>query len=60
MYITGIALLNFTIDRLLMLSRDINILIGPSASLIPELVRDLGIHCVESMKFMNVKAIKST
>lgn len=58
-YITGMALLNFTIDRLLTLSRGINILIGPSASLVPRLVEGLGIHYVESIKFTDVRAVKN-
>ncbi|ADN51690.1 Rossmann-like domain-containing protein [Vulcanisaeta distributa] len=57
-YITGMALLNFTIDRLLDFSRGINVLIGPSASLLPELVKGLGIHYIESMKFTDVKTVK--
>ncbi len=57
-YITGMTLLNFTIDRLLGLSRGgINVLIGPSASLLPELVKGLGIHYIESMRFMDVGAV---
>ena len=56
-YITGMTLLNFTIDRLLTLSRGINVLTGPSASLTPELVKDLGVHYVESMKFTDVRTV---
>ena len=53
--ITGMTLLNFTLDRVLELSRGLNILTGPTAGVHPELVRGTGIHVLASMKF-NIEA----
>jgi len=58
LFITGVTLLNFTIERIVEISNGTNILIGPSAGFIPELVKDLGIHYVQSMKFHDVEKVK--
>ncbi|BDC18624.1 hypothetical protein HS5_15140 [Acidianus sp. HS-5] len=57
-FITGVTLLNFSLERILEISGGTNILIGPSAGFITELAKDFGINYVKSMKFTNVQKIK--
>ncbi|CCC80935.1 conserved hypothetical protein [Thermoproteus tenax Kra 1] len=49
--ITGMTLLNFTIDDVLAASRGVNILTGPTAGVHPDALRGTGVHVVASMKF---------
>ncbi|MQL56541.1 Rossmann-like domain-containing protein [Acidianus ambivalens] len=58
LFITGVTLLNFTLERILEISNGTNILIGPSAGFIPELAKDLGINYVQSMKFYDIEKIR--
>ncbi|MGB9787034.1 MAG: Rossmann-like domain-containing protein [Infirmifilum uzonense] len=53
--ITGMTLLNFTLDKILENSNGLNILTGPTAGLHPEIVKGTRIHVLASMKF-NVEA----
>ncbi|MGC9170337.1 MAG: Rossmann-like domain-containing protein [Thermoproteus sp.] len=48
--ITGVTLLNFTLDRVLELSNGLNILTGSTAGIHPELARGTKIHILASMK----------
>lgn len=48
--ITGMTLVNFTLDRILQLSNGLNILVGPTAGVHPELVEGTKIHILASMK----------
>ncbi len=57
--ITGMALLNFTIDRLLELSRGFNVITGPSASLPPSALKGLKIHAVASTLFTDIDRVKT-
>lgn len=58
LFITGVTLLNFTLERILEISNGTNILIGPSAGFIPELAKDFGIDYVQSMKFYDIEKIR--
>jgi uncharacterized protein (DUF4213/DUF364 family) len=49
--ITGMTLLNFTIDRILERSRGLNVLTGPTAGVHPEPLRGTKIHYVASMRY---------
>lgn len=57
-FITGVTLLNLTLERILEISKGTNILIGPSASIIPDLMRDFNIHYIQSMIFNDVDKIR--
>ncbi len=52
--ITGMALLNFTLDALLRMSRGLNIVAGPSVSVLPKALRGIGIHVIASILFTDV------
>jgi len=56
--ITGMTLLNFTIDRILERSQGLNVLTGPTAGVHPEPLRGTKIHYVASMRYNIVAAIR--
>ena len=57
--ITGMALLNFTLDTLLRISKGLNIVAGPSVSVLPKALRGLGMHAVASILFTDVDRVIS-
>jgi uncharacterized protein (DUF4213/DUF364 family) len=56
--ITGMTLLNFTIDRILERSQGLNVLTGPTAGVHPEPLRGTKIHYVASMRYNIDAAIR--
>jgi uncharacterized protein (DUF4213/DUF364 family) len=56
--ITGVTLLNFTLDRVFQLSSGLNILTGPTAGVHPDFVRGTKVHILASMKFNIEETIK--
>ena len=56
--ITGVTLLNFTLDRVLQLSSGLNILTGPTAGVHPDFIRGTKVHILASMKFNIEETIK--
>lgn len=57
-FITGVTLLNLSLERILEISKGTNILIGPSASIIPDLMRDFNVHYIQSMIFTDVDKVR--
>ncbi|MGC9105557.1 MAG: Rossmann-like domain-containing protein [Thermoprotei archaeon] len=56
--ITGMTLLNFTLERILEISRGTNVLTGPSAGFYPEWAKGTKIHYVQSMKFHEIDRLR--
>jgi uncharacterized protein (DUF4213/DUF364 family) len=57
--ITGMTLLNFTLDTLLRMSRGFNIVTGPSVSVLPKALGGVGMHAVASILFTDVDRVIS-
>jgi uncharacterized protein (DUF4213/DUF364 family) len=57
--ITGMALLNFTLDTLLRISKGLNIVAGPSVSVLPKALGGVGMHAVASILFTDVDRVIS-
>ena len=55
--ITGMTLLNFTIDTILRLSKGLNILVGPTAGALPEAFKDTGVHVIYSLHITKVNEL---
>jgi len=52
--ITGMTLLNFTIDTITQLSKGLNILVGPTAGALPKAFKGTGVHVISSLHFTKI------
>ena len=55
--ITGMTLLNFTIDIITQLSKGLNILVGPTAGALPEAFKGTGVHVICSLHITKVNEL---
>jgi len=55
--ITGMTLLNFTVDTIIQLSKGLNILVGPTAGALPEAFKGTGVHVIHSLHITKVNEL---